>query len=1188
LSRAAVQNDSRRDCAVIALLAALSLWIPFANYGFHGELIGGDAAAIMALPVQSLHQLLGVYLPGPGFGLNGSVGIQQLFPLLLLMTALVKLGIPASIATRLFIALLFFISMSGAYAVARLLIGRRAPRYAVFASTIAALFYGCNNFTVVAYSSAQSTFTMSYAVLPWIFFGVTYGIERALARGVAITAAGIAFAGGATNQAQFVVACLVVIIGLLVELADGADAKRAFLVSASGLGLGIVCCLWWILPIPTVIHAGLGALAAQDVHSWLQWMSARSSFAELFKLGGYTGEASLPYARWYLGAAGTILGFVPIVSAIITFGRLRTRMSVTLLVCFLLSAALAKGVHPPFGNAYAYVTDHVPVFSIFRSAYDKWIGIEALTLSCLIALALAALGSDVANRPRRATALGLSCVLAGSVILLPWTLLAGVALAHQSRSIGFISQIPKSYDLVASYINRSASNGRTVILDSGSLPYPLYNWHYFGEDPLLRLLEKPISPLEALREEAQRLPPARLAYMLQSLGVKFVVVHRDVLNPVSAPNMNSLVQGHYAFRVLSLPELTLYEMRATPIPPISVVHFPVVLGVRQASHDLVVGSPTSAANAQFAITDRQRPITLLGFSQIAGAGRLDQLKTENMNARIGLRVPPNAHLFFIPNDTGTAVWLPASCGTSSCVRLHSPTAWRVEGTALPSYDEIVRFSSTERRGITYDGTPIAQRRTQFSILGVHRLALNHVVRVTSLALIRRNGNLLFLPERNHVGSRIDVIVGRNTLMIVPNDLGALAPVRLAMVDTDDHELASATITRRTVSVVLPLPDWTPTHNKLLLELQSGTSRIRVVTNLIAPTIVQAGTDAPTVSLPYAAGGVALHRVSQLVLETPGENAVFGLRPKDLQWSTNLSAGKMSNEVDLTSDRRAWALASGILLASDAYMVRLRYRTVGHARVTAWLDGSYAQAALQLIADGRWHVLNIRLYPPPLSNGFFQIIVELHAGTTLLKPIEITDVGADGTFISLAPGRAFPGWVVSQKRIAPWHFRAQVANCTNCWIALQTADVLNWRVRGASVVRSLQGLGGISASGMSSGGESIWQLRTQRPIANLDFIYEPAVLFHRGIWISIAGFVVMALCALRGRRAGEQIDALHEALAFSTLPFSWALAALGMLTALVTGLGWLNASDILGSTLWLTLFGSSVAAWFGPRTSGSVA
>jgi hypothetical protein len=1164
------------DKGAIALIAALSLWIPFANYGFHGELIGGDAGAIMAYPVQSLQQLLGVYLPGPGLGFNGSLGIQQLFPLLLFMSMLVKLGFSSAVATRLFIAFLFFLSMSGSYSVTRFLIGRRAPRWVIFASMTAALFYGCNNFTVFAYSSAQSTFTMSYSVLPWILFGTIYGIERSAGRGVAIIAAGIVFAGGATNQAQFVVACLVPIIGFIVEIFDGANVGRALAVLVAGFALGTLCCLWWILPVQTVIHAGLGALAAQDVHSWLNWMSARSSFGELFKLAGYTGEARFPYAEWYLGPVGTILGYIPIIVVILTFGRLRPRASIALLLFFLFSAALAKGTHVPFGNAYVFLIDHIPGFSIFRSSYDKWVEIEALTLSCLIGFSIAALGSDAEEPLRRTRARVIAYALAGAVIALPWTLYAGRALGRQANGIGFISQVPRSYSLVASYVNHSPSPGRVVILNSGSLPYPLFRWNYFGQDPLLLLSQKPVTPLDALQENAERLSADRLAFMLKTFGVEFMVVHHDVLNPANSPNIGALVRENYAFPVLSLPDLSLYRLRLTPDPPVTIVHRPIVVGHPDVRAGLTVGSPTTATNAQFAIVDQRSPITVLSSGSIPDAGRIDQAPTYNAGARISVTMPADSQLFFVPNDERSAIWSAVSCGKHQCIRLQSPTTWLAGKTALPSYDAIVPLAKTARHAILYDGAPTLERTSQISLVGVHSLAPSrNIVTAYSFAVIRRGDDIFFRSESHATGSHIDVRVGSNTLMITPDNLEGIAPIRVALVDRNGHERAATIVSSRTLSAVLPRP--APVRPALSLELASRTSRIRVSLEAIPPTIVRGERSVSTISIPHAQGRLDLTRTSEVATLRHGENGVFSLRPTTLRWSTALKRGKPSSTAVLSSRRTpAEAIVSGTILVSDAYLVRLRYRARGEAFVTAWLDGSYARAVRRLIGDAAWHVLEIHLYPPSLSSGPFQIIVEVRHGTVVLGRATIVDIGPNGTFVSLVAGRTFSGSVVSQRRVAPWNVEAQVADCTDCIVALDAADVRNWRVRGANVERSMSGPGAGSSFGMSSGGESLWELRAQHGRATLDFFYEPTALFHRAIWFSFAGLTITALLfVLPITRGTTQVDAPDEVYRFPRMPFSRTLAAFGLAVALVTGAGLEPASEVMGSALWFALIAGSL-------------
>src|SRR5581483_5044636 len=96
-------------------IGLLSLVIPFLNYGFSGELTGGDAAVAWALPDEQLRQVLGVYIDGPGLGYNGATGLAAAFPALGIAVALHALLIPTAIVARLMIAIYFFVAMTGAF-----------------------------------------------------------------------------------------------------------------------------------------------------------------------------------------------------------------------------------------------------------------------------------------------------------------------------------------------------------------------------------------------------------------------------------------------------------------------------------------------------------------------------------------------------------------------------------------------------------------------------------------------------------------------------------------------------------------------------------------------------------------------------------------------------------------------------------------------------------------------------------------------------------------------------------------------------------------------------------------------------------------------------------------------------------------------------------------------------------------
>ncbi|MBV9646119.1 MAG: hypothetical protein JO043_01480, partial [Candidatus Eremiobacteraeota bacterium] len=552
-------------------VALVSLWLPFANYGFHHDLIGGDAGAAWALPAPMLRQLIGVFVGYPGLGLNASEGIQAL-PVLGLAALLHLVGLSTAVVARLMIALYLFVAMSGAQCLGRTLLQNERSwlREAVVLS--GALFYGMNLYLVHVFGTAQSYFPLGYIALPWMLYGVIVGCERDARVGIALVALAVALAGGvAMNPAFFGVALLVVPIGALLMLAQSVSVKRVAMVCGFGLLFGLGLCAWWVFPAPTGFGGPLSQLSVDDASAWVQWMSQRSSFLELFKLSGYVGGDTIPYAGWYDSPLGSLLGYVPLLVGIAGIGVVRRRLSAVALSLLAASIFLAKGVHAPAATLYQALIDHVPAFSIFRSPYDKWAQLEALFLTIVYVLGFAGLCRrlGVGFRAPVSSALLVACAALPTVLFV-WPAFAGRILqAGTDPFYSFTTSLPRDYFVVGDYLRQHAGDSRALVLGTAGPSYAQYRWGYFGEDPLPIIAGIPIAASDVI-PRAAFMPSVDLERAMDALGVRYIVIHDDITNPQPTADIAQLVAANDARFILKTPSLRLYERPGGPSSLVSV------------------------------------------------------------------------------------------------------------------------------------------------------------------------------------------------------------------------------------------------------------------------------------------------------------------------------------------------------------------------------------------------------------------------------------------------------------------------------------------------------------------------------------------------------------------------------------------------------------------------------------------
>ncbi len=714
------------------LIAALALYVPFVNYGVSADLIGGDAADAWALPGAVLHAFAGVFLLYPGLGQNAVEGIQGIFPTLTLAAAIHALGVPTAIGTRLVIALYFFATMLGALRLLTALLPAGCGSIGRLAACVGAIFYGINHFTIFLYSSVQTYYVWTYIALPWLVFGIVIGCERDLRRGAAIVAFALLCAGcGATSPATFGVALAAVAMGAALELAQGIAWRRVARVAGLGTLLGFGACAWWLLPMPTRIASGLGQVNAEGSSAWVQWMSARSSLPHLFKLDGYTGGDHLPGAAWYGSPLGDVAGYLPLIVALAGFGAVRARFSRLALALFALFVALGAGVHPPFGAVYRALMDHVPGFVIYRSPYDKWTPLAALLLTMLFGLGLAGVGRRAAAlRPRtprgaRAlTALAIGCgVLAVSAY--PWPVYAGKLLYVPPGPTGFLSHIPADYARVAAIVRAAGGGTRTVTFGGDATGYPQFSWGYFGEDPILVATGTPTTGIAEIVPRAAYLSEPALERALRSLGVAYIVVHHDVLDAAPTPDIRWFVARGAVSLSYDSPSLSLYALRAAPMPLVVTASEPVL--VSRAGLYAGVQQPDDAQtgrldpNLGFALADDAASY-YMPLSAVAPPATEALATASDVTAaprRAGERVE-----YVAANPFGMIVARATCAGGRPALRVEPPTVWWAGPVGLPAFERTFCLSRPVPAAVAIDGVPIAVDDAPFSLsnaYGEHEL-----------------------------------------------------------------------------------------------------------------------------------------------------------------------------------------------------------------------------------------------------------------------------------------------------------------------------------------------------------------------------------------------------------------------------------------------------------------------------------
>jgi hypothetical protein len=1163
-------------------IAAVSLWLPFANYGFSPDLIGGDANSVWALPREALSELLGVFVDHPALGRNAAGGLAGAFPTLTVAASLHGLGLSTAIVARLMIALYYFVAIAGAGRLGRTLLSTEPVWIREVGSLSGALLYGVNHYTLHVFASAVTFFPLGYIALPWLLDGVLTGCERNPRVGVAMIGAAVVCAGGcASDPALFVVALMVLPLGALLALAEGVTPRRVLAVCGGGLALGLGLCAWWLLPALADPVADpvtrMGWYLPQSISSWIEWASLRSGFAELFKLDGYFTGEQLPFAAWYASPLGSLLGYGPFLVAIAGFGVVRRRLAAASLVLLAVLVFLAKGLHPPAAWLYGALVDHVPGFSLVQSPYEAWGQLETLVLVVLYVLGFAGLMRRFASlRPwGAAPVFGAICAVL-PLLAYPWPAFSGGMLkVNADPSIAPLSSLPEDYRRVGSFLRAHSAGSRTLILNAGNPQPAVFTWGYFGEDPLMVAAGVAVTGPDAI-PRAAALPPQALERALDGLGVRFVVVHDDLLSPHAGADIQTLVDNGDARLVMRTPNLRVFERTRLSASLVSLVHDPALIDGPGAHPAELAVDPMQTAqlvpnvSPEFGFPRAATLLTAAGQS-VARNGTIGVAHDLFGSARP--QGPSSDLLGEIPGNPLAAVVGSARCGRSDAVRLRPPSDWWIGAAHLPSFD--LRFCLAGQRvgPPIIDGIP-ATGGVTLAYRSVHQLEVREAVRrgwVRAHRLV--DDGLTFSFVAPFVADVLEVSL--------PPELAGL-PLAAAVYASDDSGIGSvfADEPSRTLFIAL-------TGRRLVrgeqcfLDFHATDHRLWPAVRRVAALLVALATT-KTERRRFAIGADAISGrplaaadVGRPMRERANPDlAATRLNPQ-LAWSALGTKRGMWRAlpvgVDLHPGRGpAAARGVGYLILTDRYRWRFVYRASADSALTLGVDGYVGARSVPLIADGRPHVADEPVYPPTGSTGRISVTARTVAGDLKLRHTAFELTGPNALVYALQPGHA-GGRLLGARRLTPWWFEARVEDCAPCVLRIAVSGPQHWLVRGARVLGTYEAAGQSTGMPWSSAvsGAATWLLDGGSGARTVDVIFVPALLAGAGVLFSLT-VLGLGIALLRRLPSSATVPTDGPSGAHSRTAAGARVAALLLAVVLATAGGLPSLSIVVGSLLWMNV------------------
>lgn len=322
--------------------------------------------------------------------------------------------------------------------------------------------------------------------------------------------------------------------------------------------------LWWITG---AISALTGETALYMKYSWieqrLQMSTVRASLLNNLRLFG---NNNWGFSYWadevnnrigYLYDTNLFLMLFSLLYPILAFGALLRRRfqekSAFLAIIALVFMFLSKGTLAPYGSLYAWLYDKAPGFSIYRTPSDKMCVPVLIAYALLIGISVDGIRTWLAARQRtfaNAVTVAITVALLGYV----WPYFTGDAVDQGDAAMPAVSfDLPDYYKDAAGWMRSQNDDGRMMSFPGANVPtrWSYYDWGFLGAYAVQSdIFGRPVidkNPLDEgttfrqaayaaagdirdLEQEYVNVPyPAAITQLLQIMGVKYVVLHEDVI-----------------------------------------------------------------------------------------------------------------------------------------------------------------------------------------------------------------------------------------------------------------------------------------------------------------------------------------------------------------------------------------------------------------------------------------------------------------------------------------------------------------------------------------------------------------------------------------------------------------------------------------------------------------------------------
>jgi len=291
----------------------------------------------------------------------------------------------------------------------------RKEKYLLLLTFFFILFYSFNLYRVIMFGDAAHMSIYAAAPLVLLFTIKAFSEKKFLKYSFLIAFSSLIASGAGANPPMYAVFLIPPIFYIFFVLIESYFKKQFFEVLFFTLkfsfSTGLISFLlnsYWILPL---IYQYFNLIKVKNLEEaglfdWSLGTSAVTSITNIIRMqgawdwySGFGGDPYIPYAGNYQN--NLILLFLGFLLPILAFSAVyfvRNRYTIFFTFITLIGIIFSQGAHPPFGPIYNFLTQHVPLFWMFRSSWYKFSFLVALGYSYLGAISATYIFSQLVKK----------------------------------------------------------------------------------------------------------------------------------------------------------------------------------------------------------------------------------------------------------------------------------------------------------------------------------------------------------------------------------------------------------------------------------------------------------------------------------------------------------------------------------------------------------------------------------------------------------------------------------------------------------------------------------------------------------------------------------------------------------------------------------------------------------------------